>query len=260
MALLNANSGLQNDLDDERAKLAAVMAQVHLLQSQLAAHQLGQEDWEDGCEDTPMNIRGGGCYFTKAADSEGLVVASSWAGVGGSSDSFGSITSSSPNNLGVGQGNGASPMAQEAFNSFLGTLVDNPRATPLGGVVHVPSKVSNQVYVRLGRMSHGNIFPQEESFDNLRVHEPLHVNLWRTEEEQTCFPGYPQQDLPLEKERLYYPGYALQDHPGYAPQDHPLAMPVHRAISRLSPANLPNQDTPPSDMDCGSDGGGGVRE
>ncbi len=42
VALLNANSGLQNDLDDKRAKLAMVMVQVHLLQSQLASHQLGQ--------------------------------------------------------------------------------------------------------------------------------------------------------------------------------------------------------------------------
>jgi hypothetical protein len=44
VALLNANSGLQNDLDNEHAKLAAVMAQVHLLQRQLASHQLSQED------------------------------------------------------------------------------------------------------------------------------------------------------------------------------------------------------------------------
>ncbi len=97
----------------------------------------------DGCEDTPMNVRGGGCYFSNVANSEGLVVALGWAGVGKSSDGFGGITSSSPNNLGVCQGDGASPMAHEAFNSLLGTLVDNPRATPLGGVVPVPSNVSN---------------------------------------------------------------------------------------------------------------------
>ncbi len=46
----------------------------------------------------------------------------------------------------------------------------------------------------------------------------MHVNLCRTEEERACFPGHPQQDLPLEKERLYYPVYAPQYHPGYAPQ------------------------------------------
>jgi hypothetical protein len=172
VALLNTNSHLQNDLDDERAKLAMVMAQVHLLQSQLASHQLGQEDWVDGCKDAPMNMRGGGCYFSNVADSEGSVVASGWAGVGESSNCFGSITSSSPNNLGVGQGNGASPMAHEAFNSLLGTLVDDPRATPLGGVVHVPSKVSNQVYVHPGWMSHDNIVPQKELFNPPMVHVP----------------------------------------------------------------------------------------
>ncbi len=172
VALLNANSGLQNDLDDERAKLATVMAQVHLLQIQPASHQLGQEDRVDGCEDAPMNMRGGGCHFSNVANSEGLVVALGWAGVGKSSNDFGGITSSSPNNLGVGQGNGASPMAHEVFNSLLGTLVDDPRATPLGGVVHVPSNVSNQVYVCPGRMSHNNIVSQEESFDPSMVHVP----------------------------------------------------------------------------------------
>ncbi len=126
----------------------------------------------DGCEDAPMNMRGGGYYFSDVANSEGSVVASGRAGVGESSDGFGGITSSSPNNLGVGQGNGASPMAHKAFNSLLGTLVDNPRATPLGGVVHVPSKVLNQVYVCPGRMSHDNIVPQEESFDPPMVHVP----------------------------------------------------------------------------------------
>ncbi len=172
MAFLNANSGLQNDLDDKCAKLATVMAQVHLLQSQLASHQFGQEDQVDGGEGTPMNMRGKGCYFYNVANSEGLVVASSWAGVGESSNGFGGITSSSPNNFGVGHGNGASPMAHEAFNSLLGTLVDDPRATPLEGVVHVPSKVSNQIYVHPGQMSHNNIVPQEESFDPPMVHVP----------------------------------------------------------------------------------------
>ncbi len=148
------------------------MVQVHLLQSQLASHQLGQEDWVDGCEDMPMNMRGRGCYFSDVAGSEGSVVALGWAGVGEFSNGFGGITSSSPNNLGVGQGNGASPMAHEAFNSLLGTLFNDPRATPLGGMVHVPSKVSNQVYVHPGWMSHSNIVPQEESFDPPMVHVP----------------------------------------------------------------------------------------
>jgi hypothetical protein len=172
VALLNANSGLQNDLDDECTKLATVMAQVHLLQSQLASHQLGQENWVDGGEGVPMNMRGGGCYFSNVANSEGLVVALGWAGVGESSNGFGSITSSSPNNLGVSHGNRASPMAHEVFSSLLGTLVDNPRVTPLGGVVHMPSKVSNQIYVCPGWMSHNNIVPQEESFDPPMVHVP----------------------------------------------------------------------------------------
>ena len=119
-----------------------------------------------------MNMRGGGCYFSNVAGSEGLVVASGWAGVCESSGGFGGNTSSSPNNLGVGQGNGASPMAHEAFNSLLGTLVDDPRATPRGGVVHVPSKVLNQVYICPGWMSHDNIFPQEEPFDPPMVHMP----------------------------------------------------------------------------------------
>jgi hypothetical protein len=88
----------------------------------------------------------------------------------------------------------------------------------------------------------------------------MHINSCRTEKEQVHYPGHPQQDLPLEKEWSYYPGYPPQDHPGYAPQDHPLAMPVHRTVSGVSPANLPNQKTPSSDMDCGLNGGGGVRE
>jgi hypothetical protein len=165
VALLNANSDLQNDLDVKCAKLATVMVQVHLLQSQLASHQLGQEDWVDGCEDAPMNMRGRGCQFSNDADPKGLVVVSVLTGVGKSPNSFGGIASSSPNNFGGGQGNGASPMAREALNSHLfGTLANNPRATPLGGVVHVPSNVSDQVYVRPGWMLHDNIVPQEEVF------------------------------------------------------------------------------------------------
>ncbi len=109
-----------------------------------------------------MDIRGGGCNFSNAANSGGLVVASGWAGVGKSIDSFGGISSSSLNNLGAGQGNGASP---NAFNFLIDTLVNDQRANPLGGVVHVPSNVSNQVYVRPGWMSHDNRVPQEELFD-----------------------------------------------------------------------------------------------
>jgi hypothetical protein len=83
----------------------------------------------------------------------------------------------------------------------------------------------------------------------------LHVNSCRTEEEEPHFPSDPHQDPPLEEARSYYPGYAPQDHPSW-----PSAMPVHRAISGASPANLSNQETPSSEMDCSLDGGGGVRE
>ncbi len=306
MALLNANTGLQNDLDDKCAKLAGVMAQLQFLQSQLSPNQLDQEEQADGCEDAPMDIRGRGCNFSNAADSGGSVVASGWAGVGESVDSFGGISSSSLNNLGADQGNGASP---NAFNFLVDTLVDDQRANPLGGVVHVPSNVSNQVYVHPGWMSHNDRVPQEELFDP-KTHKKvmrvisnpsngsfrwvneitpigyqinkipsakktfwqkgitdidgkqlyfsseaalsMHVNLCWTEEELGLFPGHPQLDLPLEKERLYYPGYA--------PQDQLSTMQAHRAKSGFSPANLSNRETSSSENDCGSEGCGGVRE
>jgi hypothetical protein len=126
---------------------------------------LGQEERLDGDDDAPMNMRGGGCQFSDDANPKGLVVVSVLTGVGKSPNSFGGIASSSPNNFGGGQGNGASPMASEALNSHLfSTLANDPRATPLGGVVHVPSNVSDQVYVCPGRMLHDNIVPQEEAF------------------------------------------------------------------------------------------------
>jgi hypothetical protein len=146
-------------------EMAAVMAQVQLLRSQLESHQLGQEEQVDGGDDAPMNMRGRGCQFSNDADPKGTVVVSVLTGVGESPNSFGGIAFSSPNNFGAGQGNGASPMVSEALNSHLfGTLANNPRATPLGGVVHVPSNVSDQVYVRPGWMLHDNIVPQEEVF------------------------------------------------------------------------------------------------
>jgi hypothetical protein len=282
------------------------MAQLQFLQSQLSPNQLDQEEQADGCEDVQMDIRGGGGNFSNAADSGGSVVVSGWAGVGKSIDSFGGISSSSLNNLGAGQGNRASP---NAFNFLVDTLVDDQRANPLRGVVHVPSNILNQVYVCPGWMSHDNRVPQEELFDP-KTHKKVmrvisnpsnesfqwvneitpigyqinkipsakkiywqkgitdidgkqlyfsseaalstYVNSCRTEEELGLFPGHPQLDLPLEKERSYYPGYA--------PQDHLSAMQAHCAKSRFSPANLFNWEMPSSENDCGLEGCGGVRE
>ncbi len=127
---------------------------------------MGQEEQADGGDDAPMNMRGRGCQFSNNADPKRLVVVSVLTGVGESPNSFGGIASSSPNNFGAGQGNGASPMASEAINSHLfGTLANNPRAAPIGGMVHVPSNVSDQVYVHPGWMLHDDIVPQEEAFD-----------------------------------------------------------------------------------------------
>ena len=115
--LLNANSGLQNDLEDERAKLAAVTAQLHVLQSQLTSTQTAQGERSDDEEDTLMEMRGGG----------GCSSESSYTGESAPASEFPDITvrrNQLSNTIhlsrGICQGNGTSPGAYVSLAQMRG--------------------------------------------------------------------------------------------------------------------------------------------
>jgi hypothetical protein len=196
-------------------------------------------------------------------------------------------------NMGTGQGNGASPMVFATLKLLLvDTGADNPRATSHMGEVHVSSKVPNQVYIRPGQMSHEDIVLEEDDYDP-KTHKKVTWVItnpsngsfrWVTEvrpigEQINKIIGakkkyWQKRVMDIDGNLLYFCSQAAlkmhvhlyrteEERVCYVPQDHlsvPSAMPVHHAVSGVSPANLPNRETPPSDMDCGSDGSGGVME